>query len=266
MGFTKLFGTIVTSSIWVQPDDILRTWIALLAVADKYDVAPVSLPGLASLCRTSEERMREIIVVLESPDPDSRSLEDDGRRIRKVDGGYFIINREKYRLSKNEDDKREYMREYMRKYRDLKKNDPKDSVNNVNHVNNCKQKLAHIDVDVDKDILPSGSSDPVNSVNTLQKDKEKNPNVKNYIDHFASRFQQITGQKYLVIGSRDGNLVKRLLSTFSIEELINKTEAFFKSDDPFIKKAGLSINILFNQINKLANKKETSRWGSTYRK
>src|SRR4051812_8201748 len=84
-GYTKLDSGILVSSIWVEPDDVLRVWIALLALADTLGRIRASVPGLAHVCRLNVERTREILKLLESPDPDSRLKTEDGRRIRSVD-------------------------------------------------------------------------------------------------------------------------------------------------------------------------------------
>jgi hypothetical protein len=60
----------------------------------------------------------EIINKLESPDPLSRSTNDDGRRIERIDGGYRIINYLKYREYTYSDNPESV---YKREYRDKKK-------------------------------------------------------------------------------------------------------------------------------------------------
>ncbi len=95
--WVKLWRQIVTSSVWVEDDATLRVWIAMLATMDSDEVVRASVPGMASLCRISIEQMRHAVSILSAPDPDSRSPTDDGRRIRAVEGGWFVINAEKYR-------------------------------------------------------------------------------------------------------------------------------------------------------------------------
>ena len=87
MSFAKLDSGIVNSTLWVQPDDVLRVWIWMLSQADADGVVRVAAPALAMNCMKSVDRIREILTLLESPDPDSRSENDEGRRLRKVSGG-----------------------------------------------------------------------------------------------------------------------------------------------------------------------------------
>jgi len=96
-GFVKLDGGIVDSSVWMQPDDVLRVWIALLAKCDGYGLVRASIPAMAHLCRTTPERFQHILLILTSPDPYSRTADDDGRRLRQIEGGWLIVNYVKYR-------------------------------------------------------------------------------------------------------------------------------------------------------------------------
>lgn len=115
--FTKLDSGIVHSTIWVQPHDVLRVWIALLALADRNGVARTAAPSLAHLCMIPLDRMREILTVLESPDEDSRSEAEDGRRIIKIDGGWRLVNHAAYRAARDSDAELERKRAWDRSNR-----------------------------------------------------------------------------------------------------------------------------------------------------
>lgn len=115
--FTKLDSGIVHSTIWVQPHDVLRVWIAMLALADQHGVARTAAPALAHLCMIPLDRMREILHVLESPDEDSRSEAEEGRRILKVQGGWQLVNHAAYRNARDSDAERERKREWDRQHR-----------------------------------------------------------------------------------------------------------------------------------------------------
>lgn len=115
--FTKLDSGIVHSTIWIQPHDVLRAWIALLALADQHGIARTAAPALAHLCMIPLDRMREILRTLESPDEDSRSEADDGRRIVKIEGGWRLVNHAAYRARRDTDTERERKREWDRQNR-----------------------------------------------------------------------------------------------------------------------------------------------------
>jgi hypothetical protein len=109
-GYTKLFSSILASTIWREPNEVRLVWITLLAMADKDGIAEGSVPGLADFARIPVEATREALARLSAPDPDSRSQEQDGRRIEPVDGGWRLINHGKYRAKMGADERREYNR------------------------------------------------------------------------------------------------------------------------------------------------------------
>jgi hypothetical protein len=97
-GYAKLLSSILDSSIWVEPDDVLRVWVTLLAMADRDGYVGASVSGIARRTHTvSVERVAECLELFQCPDPDSRSPESDGRRIRKVERGWLLINYKKIR-------------------------------------------------------------------------------------------------------------------------------------------------------------------------
>ena len=95
--YTKLFHGIVHSTIWDEPAEVRLVWITMLALADAHGEVHASVPGLAHAARVSLDGCRHALERLSSPDDESRSKEDGGRRIRAIDGGWFLINHEKYR-------------------------------------------------------------------------------------------------------------------------------------------------------------------------
>lgn len=96
-GWTKLFSSIVTSSVWVAPNPILRVWIAMLATADAEGLVEGSVPGFANLARVTTKQMRRAVDTLSSPDPNSRTPDFEGRRIEAIEGGWRILNYQPYR-------------------------------------------------------------------------------------------------------------------------------------------------------------------------
>jgi hypothetical protein len=121
MGYTKLFSEIVMSTVWREKDTTRLVWITMLALRNRHHVVEGSIPGLADCARVSIKACRVALKVLSEPDPDSRSQEQEGRRIEQVDGGWFIINGEKYRRKMSEDERREKNAIYQKNHRDRKK-------------------------------------------------------------------------------------------------------------------------------------------------
>jgi hypothetical protein len=97
VGFTKLDEGILRSSIMAEPSDVFKVWIAFLASCGPDGIARVSAVFISSVCRLDPAVVHKAIERLEAPDPDSRSETEEGRRIKRVDGGWFIVNYDKYR-------------------------------------------------------------------------------------------------------------------------------------------------------------------------
>lgn len=129
IGYTKLFGSIVASTIWREDNETRIVWITMLALKTRDHTVQASIPGLAVFAGVSISGCQRALAKLSAPDEFSRTQENEGRRIVAIDGGWKILNGEKYRQKMNSDDRREYLREKQAEWR---KNHPKrnDEVNN----------------------------------------------------------------------------------------------------------------------------------------
>lgn len=97
--FVKLYSTILESSLWWGEDTPTRlVWITLLVASDHDGVYSGTLPGLAGKARVTLEEARQAVWRLQQPDKESRTPDNDGRRIDVIPGtGYRLLNYEKYR-------------------------------------------------------------------------------------------------------------------------------------------------------------------------
>jgi len=146
-GYTKLFNSILASTIWSEPDHTRITWITMLAMADKDGMVSASVPGLAALARISVEKCEEALVTLSSPDRYSRTKELEGRRIAEIDGGWQLLNYEKYKKKLSAEERREYLAAKQREYRARDKR----LSTNVDNVSDTDTRLTHSDSDSDSD-------------------------------------------------------------------------------------------------------------------
>ena len=154
LGYTKLFYEIITSTIWAEKDYVRVLWITMLAMKDRNHEVMASVPGLASMARISQEECEQALEVLMSPDKYSRSKEFEGRRIEPCDGGWHILNGEKYRQKMNLDERREYNRKKQREYRAKKRVPSVDKSNPASITVNDNEQCVHIsDTDTDTDTL-----------------------------------------------------------------------------------------------------------------
>jgi hypothetical protein len=127
-GYTPLFQSIITSSIWNEDDQTRIVWISLLALADAEGKVEGSIAGIAPVARVTIQQCEKALKKLRSPDPYSRTKDDEGRRIKEIDGGWLILNHNKYR------EKAKNRAAYFREWRQKKKvaKEEKDSNTNTN--------------------------------------------------------------------------------------------------------------------------------------
>src|SRR3990167_6716016 len=123
-GFTKLFSTIVDSTVWREEMHVKVVWITMLAKANRNGDVLASVPGLADAARVSLDQCVEALARLSAPDTWSRTKEYEGRRIVEVDGGWRLLNYPKYRELRDADERRMQTREAVRRYRAKEKANP----------------------------------------------------------------------------------------------------------------------------------------------
>ncbi len=121
MGYTKLFSSIVASTIWREDDKTRLVWITMLAMKNERHVVETSLPGLADMARVTIKECEAAVKKLEGPDKYSRNQQHQGRRVERCDGGWRILNGEYYRQQLSYEERKEYQKLYHREYRRRKK-------------------------------------------------------------------------------------------------------------------------------------------------
>jgi hypothetical protein len=120
-GFTKLFSSLIFSTVWREEMHVKVVWITMLAMANRNGEVLASVPGLADAARVTLEQCQDALKKLAAPDEWSRTKEHEGRRIIEVDGGWRLLNYPKYREIRDADERRIQTRENVRAYRERKK-------------------------------------------------------------------------------------------------------------------------------------------------
>ncbi len=115
--YTKLFNSIITSTIWTEDDKTRIMWITMLAMSDKHGEVHASIPGLARLSGMSVDEAEKAINKLLSPDEYSRTPDNEGRRIVAINGGWELLNHGKYRLMASKEDEKAANADRVRRYR-----------------------------------------------------------------------------------------------------------------------------------------------------
>ena len=142
-------------------------WITMLAAMGSDYMVRASTGGLAHQARVSREDCERALEVLSSPDSDSRSTENEGRRILRVEGGFLILNGGKYREARSQDERKMYMAEYMRNYRKQCVNNSKQ---NVNSVSRSKPQLAQAEAEAEAEAEKSKTASPVKLASAKSED------------------------------------------------------------------------------------------------
>lgn len=215
--FAKLFSRITESSLMEEDIETRYVFVMLLAIADPTghvigtDVAiarRINVP--LSTFRTSRDKLM-------SPDIDSNSPEEEGRRILHSEGerGYKMVNYLKYRGIKDEEGRREYMRLFMKEKRSSSVTVSKPA-NNLAPVSNGKQKLAvlaHAEAEAEaeaeekqkKSLPQAGGIEP-----KIQADHAK------FIELWTTGYLKTFGTPYIFQAGKDGSAVKSLLQTAKV--------------------------------------------------
>lgn len=115
--FTKLFSSITESTIWAEANHVRIVWITMLAMADRQGRVYATIPGLAGRARVSVEECEEALTKFLSPDKYSRSKDHEGRRIEDIDGGWLLLNYERYRALRDHEADKEKKRKWAKKSR-----------------------------------------------------------------------------------------------------------------------------------------------------
>lgn len=119
-GYTKLFASILESTVWEASLPTKVVWITLLAMADRDGIVEASLPGLARRAGVSRKDCEDALALFLAPDTDSRTKEYEGRRIEPIDGGWRLLNHGKYRERSSMDDVRRKAAERVKRHRERK--------------------------------------------------------------------------------------------------------------------------------------------------
>lgn len=120
--WTPLYSSILNSTIWSESKDVRLLWITMLAMKDMDGFVESSLVGLSKQAGLTFDETKVAIGVLESPDEKSTTHQDhEGRRVKKVDGGWVVLNHLKYRDEMSRMRQRAQQAEWQKKYREKQK-------------------------------------------------------------------------------------------------------------------------------------------------
>ena len=187
-GYTKLFNSILASTIWRAGKETKLLWITMLAMADKDGVAAASVPGLAHFAGLSMAETEAGLAELSAPDEHSRTKDHEGRRIEAVDGGWKIINHAKYRERMGVDERRQYKAQKQREYRERDRGQKVDKRSTRGRGGHNTEAEADTKAEAGNTYLPSV---PGTSTALCVEDAEKVDRLDAEIAFEESRFNQL---------------------------------------------------------------------------
>lgn len=149
--YAKLFTSIYQGTLRGNSHGLL-VFTNLLAHADMAGRVDIHPRAIAEEVGLTVDEVKATLLVLESPDDESRSPEEQGRRIVRLDEhrawGWLIVNYVKYRSIRNEDDRREQNRRSQAAWR-AKQKDKIQSVSEVSSVSHDKPPSAHTEAEAE---------------------------------------------------------------------------------------------------------------------
>ena len=92
----RAYADVFVSSIMEEPYHVRLVFDYMIRRADTNGFCSGTDTALSRLFNVTLEHFLEAIKILEAPDSKSRSPENEGKRIRKVQGGWLILNHTKY--------------------------------------------------------------------------------------------------------------------------------------------------------------------------
>ena len=123
--WSPVFSSIVDSSIWMEPYHVRVLWITLLSLKDSDHCVYHSPFGLSRRANMTEQEVFEALKVLSSPDKIRyEGQKYEGRRIEAIEGGWKILNGQKYEDMMRKINRRVYNARKQREYYAAKKNSP----------------------------------------------------------------------------------------------------------------------------------------------
>ena len=159
--FGKFFASTFTGSMMSAGTDVFAVWGYVIAhtVNSRVELNPRLL---AAMIGSTPEKMKAAIDYLCLPDSESRSKENDGRRlVKEGEFQYFVTNHIKYRSIRDEEGRREYNREKKREERARKSGSVKPPVNDSQ---SCQPPSAQAEAEAEAEAEESDTSNPATTV------------------------------------------------------------------------------------------------------
>lgn len=219
--FSSMFdGTLATVGPW----EAVVTFQQLLILCEPDGTIDMTIDAISRRTTIPIEILKTGIETLEKPDEESRTPDEDGRRIMKLHDerswGWRIVNYTKYRSFKTPEEKREYMREYMREYRKKSKSGK-----------GMSGKLGHADADADAEeiktsvdlqstVLPDNPLDSTRLPIPTAKPLNGTPTVADQVATVFDHWRETMKSPHSKISEKRAKAIKaRLKDGYTVDQL-----------------------------------------------
>ena len=89
-----------------------------MAMSDQNGEVHASIPGLARIAGIDIQSVEKALDAFMSPDAYSRTPDNEGRRVAKIDGGWELLNHAKYRMMASKEDSKAASAARVKRHRD----------------------------------------------------------------------------------------------------------------------------------------------------
>lgn len=218
MMYAKIFSSIYDGTL-VEKWEALVTFQQLLVLSDSEGIIDMTPQAIARRTGIPLNIIEEGIKFLESPDPYSRTPDDDGRRLERIDAhrdwGWRIVNHKKYRELRSLEDKRVADRERIARKRQACRALSQDvaGVADSRDKSHVVAEVAYTDTEVDTEAVkalsgkkPDGDSSP------------KNFKLREDAKTVIAFLNQKTGRNYEPVKANLGMIMARLQEGSTVED------------------------------------------------
>jgi hypothetical protein len=156
--YTPIFSKIVDSSLWSEPDYVVKVFLTMLAKKDRDQIVRGSAYNIAQWAKKTEAEVLDALKILAAPD--TRRLEPqphEGRRIEHVPEGWLLLNGLYYQDLMQAVNRRAYKAEKEKERRERKKGNPMKQMSGVSKPDGGAARIARAEDQAAREDLPKAN-------------------------------------------------------------------------------------------------------------
>lgn len=168
--YGKIFKSMYEGTLYGQWEAIV-TFQQMIVLCDSNGILDMTPEAISARTSIPLDIIQRGLSQLSQPDPETRTLGHEGRRIQLIDEhrpwGWYIVNHDKYRALKSQEEIREKARKRKQKQRERERQEKDDVTQDVTDVTLCHTKSRYTDTDTDTDTEKNSISLLTTKRNTL---------------------------------------------------------------------------------------------------